>query len=201
MAEAFRVPLVAALDRASVIAGGLNMGVANNEYAYYIGADVDGVCAALYVNASGNVAIIAAYRDDDNHSYRYDSVPAGRNHTGEMYHTDATTGYQESIALSGPVGSSYFVSSCGVFSDAQSAKNAIRDLQLQPQTEPITYRLTNCSAPSAPTEAVPGTTVTVTLSPDQGFSFVNPSTDVYVTNNGTVVQSTLNGNVLTFTMP
>ena len=64
----------------------------------------------------------------------------------------------------------------------------------------ITYRLSNCTAPSAPQSASSGDTVTVNLVPDTGFVFVAAS-DVYVTNNGVVVASTLSGNTLTFTMP
>lgn len=66
---------------------------------------------------------------------------------------------------------------------------------------PITYRLTNCTAPSAPTEAVVGDTVTVPLSFNSGYGIVNPSSDIYVTNNGVLVPSSYSDNILTFTMP
>lgn len=66
--------------------------------------------------------------------------------------------------------------------------------------DPITYRLTNCTAPNAPEGARSGNTVTVTLVPDTGFAFINDS-DILVTNNGITVQSTFSNGVLTFTMP
>lgn len=66
---------------------------------------------------------------------------------------------------------------------------------------PITYRLTNCTAPSAPIEAVTGDTVTVPLQFTDGYGIVNPSSDVYVTNNGVIVPSSYTNGTLTFTMP
>lgn len=66
---------------------------------------------------------------------------------------------------------------------------------------PIAYRLTNCSAPSAPTEAAVGDTVTVTPTFTDGYGVVNPSSDVYVTCNGVTVPSIYTNGVLTFTMP
>lgn len=66
---------------------------------------------------------------------------------------------------------------------------------------PITYRLTNCTAPSAPTGAAIGDTVTVPFQFTSGYGIVNPSSDVYVTNNGVVVPSQYSNGVLTFTMP
>lgn len=66
---------------------------------------------------------------------------------------------------------------------------------------PITYRLTNCTASTAPTEAMIGDTVTVPFQFTSGYGFVNPSSDVYVTNNGVVIPSQYSNGVLTFTMP
>lgn len=66
---------------------------------------------------------------------------------------------------------------------------------------PITYRLTNCTAPSAPTEAVVGDTVTVPITFPEGYGIVNPSSDAYVTCNGVLVPSTYSNGQLVFTMP
>lgn len=66
---------------------------------------------------------------------------------------------------------------------------------------PITYRLTNCTAPSAPTEAGIGDMVTVPFQFTSGYGIVNPSSDLYVTNNGVVIPSQYSNGVLTFTMP
>ena len=65
---------------------------------------------------------------------------------------------------------------------------------------PITYRLTNCTAPDAPSSALHGSTVTVTLNFTEGFGLVNAS-DAYVMNNGVLIPSSVANNVLTFTMP
>lgn len=65
---------------------------------------------------------------------------------------------------------------------------------------PITYRLTNCTAPSAPSEALVGDTVTVPLVFSEGYGISNTE-NVYVTNNGVLVPSTYSNGTLTFTMP
>lgn len=65
----------------------------------------------------------------------------------------------------------------------------------------ITYRLTNCSAPTAPQSARVGDTVTVPLQFTSGYGIVNPSSDIYVTNNGVIIPSQYSNGVLTFTMP
>lgn len=66
---------------------------------------------------------------------------------------------------------------------------------------PITYRLTNATAPDAPTEAEIGDTVTVDLEFPEGYGIVNPQTDIYVTCNGVTVQSSYSAGRLVFTMP
>lgn len=80
---------------------------------------------------------------------------------------------------------------------------AVENAGIRPyQSEyPITYRLTNCTAPTAPSEAAAGDTVTVPLSFTSGYGIVNPSSDIYVTNNGVLVPSTYFDGTLTFTMP
>lgn len=66
---------------------------------------------------------------------------------------------------------------------------------------PITYRLTNCTAPSAPAEAAVGDTVNVPLVMQQGYDIVTPSTDIVVTNNGVAVPHTYSNGTISFTMP
>lgn len=65
---------------------------------------------------------------------------------------------------------------------------------------PIVYRNTNCAS-SGPTEASVGDVVQVSYSFPDGYGIVNPSTDIYVTNNGVVVPSSYVNGTLTFTMP
>lgn len=67
-------------------------------------------------------------------------------------------------------------------------------------TYQITYHLTNCTAPTAPTSAMTGDTVNVQLQFPSGYSVVN-SSDAYVMNNGVIVPSTYSNGTLTFTMP
>lgn len=86
-----------------------------------------------------------------------------------------------------------------LFADLQTALTALTVEEVI--NYPITYRLTNCTAPSAPTEASVGDTVNVPLQFTTGYGIVNPSSDVYVTNNGVVVPSQYSDGVLTFTMP
>lgn len=86
-----------------------------------------------------------------------------------------------------------------LYIDAYSTKeDLLRDLY---RIYPITYRLTNCTAPSAPTKATVGDTVTVPFQFTSGYGIVNPASDVYVTNNGVIVPSQYSNGVLTFTMP
>ena len=97
------------------------------------------------------------------------------------------------------IGASHHVQNQVVYMDAyptrQEAINALNTNQ------PITYRLTNCTAPGAPSEAAHGSSVSVVLTPNSGYSFINPSSDIYVTNNGVAVVSSYANGVLHFTMP
>lgn len=97
------------------------------------------------------------------------------------------------------ISSSFTVS--GVYTILNTCEEAVIQSGVYGIRQPITYRLTNCTAPSAPTEAVIGDTVTVSLQFSSGYGIVNPSSDVYVTNNGVVVPSQYSNGVLTFTMP
>lgn len=70
----------------------------------------------------------------------------------------------------------------------------------------ITYRLTNCTAPQAPTSAVTGTTVVVELEFPEGFTVINPENDVIVRNNGIIINSNYsagqsNTGTVSFIMP
>lgn len=85
----------------------------------------------------------------------------------------------------------------GTFNDVMAAFN---DGQWDIK-HPITYRLTNCTAPSAPAEAAVGDTVNVPLVMQQGYDIVTPSTDIVVTNNGVAVPHTYSNGTISFTMP
>lgn len=65
---------------------------------------------------------------------------------------------------------------------------------------PITYRVTNARH-SGPEYGTIGEVVNVSCSFPEGYGIVNPSTDVYVTNNGVLIPSTYSNGTLTFTMP
>lgn len=87
-----------------------------------------------------------------------------------------------------------------LYPDATTAIDAIKAASPTPPSYPITYHLTNCTAPTAPTEATSGATVTVPLQFTIGYSVVN-SSDAYVMNNGVIVPSTYSNGTLMFTMP
>lgn len=115
--------------------------------------------------------------------------------------------YEHSTGWSGfsPVPSEDFPSTPSIdiftFNSISDGIEAIDNYVSPSITYPITYRLTNCTAPSAPTEAAVGDTVTVSPQFTSGYGIVNPSSDVYVMNNGVIVPSTWSNGVLTFTMP
>lgn len=80
------------------------------------------------------------------------------------------------------------------FTSYQEAYDAIHN------EKPIIYRDTNCSH-IGPDNAAVGDTVTVNYTFPDGYGIVNPSTNIYVTNNGIVVPSSYANGTLTFTMP
>lgn len=89
------------------------------------------------------------------------------------------------------------------FTDINVLKAAIDASPVRPigtDFYPINYRLTNATAPGAPTEAAVGDTVTVSLTFPSNYGVVNTN-NAYVTNNGVVIPSTYANGVLTFTMP
>ena len=94
----------------------------------------------------------------------------------------------------------YAGSSLGVESYYNTIDEALAAIGLG-NSYPITYRLTNCTAPTAPIEAAVGDTVNVPFIFPEGYGFPSPATDVYVYNNGVLVPSSYVNNVLTFTMP
>lgn len=123
--------------------------------------------------------------------------------------TIGTRDFYSVVDLQGTVGTEYITTSYYgiyddvVYSDINSLVTAILNDGIIPiaSSYPITYRLTNCTASSAPVEALVGETVNVTFSFSDGYGFINPSTDVYVMNNGVLVPSNYSNGVLSFTMP
>lgn len=115
---------------------------------------------------------------------------------GNQYHgfADATGG--SSNNWDGLYTGIYSVSTFDTINEFIQASN-IRPIT---DTFTITYRDTNCTH-SGPDEASIGDTVTVSFQFTSGYGIVNPSSDVYVTNNGVVIPSQYSNGVLTFTMP
>lgn len=101
-----------------------------------------------------------------------------------LYTTDGSTHISDEVLIDTDIYSSY----------SEAIQNIIGRY-------PITYRLTNCTTPSAPTEAIVGYEVNVTPQFTPGYGVVNPASDVYVTCNGVLVPSTYANGTLTFTMP
>lgn len=94
----------------------------------------------------------------------------------------------------------------GVYSSLTNCANieeAVRITGVRPidqLTYPITYRDTN-AVHYGPTEGVPGDNVVVSYTFPDGYGIVNPSSDIYVTNNGVIIPSQYADGKLTFTMP
>lgn len=65
---------------------------------------------------------------------------------------------------------------------------------------PITYHLTNCTAPDAPTEARNGSDVVISITPSQGYILRSSGVSV-VDSNGVSVPYIVQGNQIAFTMP
>lgn len=92
-----------------------------------------------------------------------------------------------------------------VFTTALSAFTAMLDGNwTAPETDiPITYYLTNCSAPSAPTSVQPGGTVSFPVTVSPGYNIFNPvqggSISVYQGND--YIPFTFENGQLTFTAP
>lgn len=159
-----------------------------NAYACFFNADGDFYLAVAALS-SGIASLHAAfplYRQPDDTRISSSEVNFARNDLG------ISGAYSILILFGGSVSSPY-----GKYPDRSSAAAALTDALAN---VPISYRLTNCSAPSAPTVARSGQIVTVNFDPAAGCGFTSPS-DVYVTNDGVVIASTFTGNTLTFTMP
>lgn len=110
-----------------------------------------------------------------------------------MSHENYVYGYSDIPAAPG----TFISSNLDMYGSREEARIALGFYDAYP----ITYRLTNCTAPTAPAEAAIGATVTVSFQFTTGYGIVNPSSDVYVTNNGVVIPSSYANGMLTFTMP
>lgn len=119
------------------------------------------------------------------------------------YHYHSLLVFTTAGAFTASSVANYVEAGTGYYTDTHTTVlSAISDYGIVPSdVYPITYRLTNCTAPSAPTEAVIGDIVNISLQFTSGYGIVNPSSDVYVTNNGVVIPSQYSNGILTFTMP
>ncbi len=156
-----------------------------------IGSSVSGVKAAFWIENGRLQRVekqgpINQYRCYSQHAWPYDVFLESLELT---YYTNDTFLYASSELLTNV--------RIDLFEDKESAENAIGVGVLYP----ITYRLTNCTAPSAPAEATIGDTVNVPLVMQEGYDIVTPSTDILVTNNGVTVPHTYNNGTISFTMP
>ena len=88
----------------------------------------------------------------------------------------------------------------GFYSTQNEARAALNAAML-PQYKAVTYRLTNCTGSPTPAQAEIGTTLSIALTPSNGFAFLEPTADIYVTNNGTRIQSTFSNGTLSFVVP
>lgn len=85
--------------------------------------------------------------------------------------------------------------------DVYSSDNeAIADFIAIYGSIPIVYHLTNCTASSAPTEAVSGEEVVINITPSQGYILRSSGVSV-VDSTGVAVPHIVQGNQIAFTMP
>lgn len=117
-------------------------------------------------------------------------------------HTIYTRDYFCQYVSTGNTGLTFDATGIYNVSKFDTLSDALDAISIRPISSnyPITYRLTNCTAPDAPSEASIGSTVTVPFVFPDGYGIVN-NENVYVTNNGVIVPSTYSDGVLTFEMP
>ena len=173
-----------------------NPNTPNGRYITYFITSPGTLRFAYYKLDSINVGFVFAVTQD---LTRYVARSAERDYDGYMIYTETL------LVSSNPTVNTYrswiegIPSSFIPFDTQQDAIDAV--MSIYPVKYPITYRLTNSTAPSAPIEAAVGDTVTVPFQFPSGYGLVNPSSDVYVTNNGVIVPSQYSNGTLTFTMP
>lgn len=76
----------------------------------------------------------------------------------------------------------------------------INELELEPDSYPIIYNLTNCTAPGAPSSAASGSEVVVNITPSSGYILRSSGVSV-IDSNGVTIPHILQGNQIAFTMP
>lgn len=145
--------------------------------------------SGLTVGLSNSQIIYSASSDG---WYSETSLPNEYTYHGVVFHYSNPRWEPNGRNLYLNVGDTY------VFNNIDEAKPYIyNDIESK---YPITYRPINCSFPSAPTEAMVGDTVVVSVVFSDGYGLVDES-NIYVTNNGVVIPSTYSNGQLTFTMP
>lgn len=149
------------------------------EYAYYAACDTSFNIRTIKVNDSDGLIV-----DFGTTVVSADPLGTGRYSTSSM-----STGLNKS----------QFTTYIEPYSTLAQVRSALA--YVPPPTDQITYVLRNCTAPGAPQSAASGTRVTVTITPNAGFAFINPAEDIRVTNNGVAVVASYASGQLHFTMP
>lgn len=180
--------------------------IRDNGFNYYNGLILNTTINATSWIVSNGVLYLAYYKQDNTVAKMLSYSPIDTTYTSAGISTDNNCRCSSTFRSSG-----YFVSpdnSASIVAMSRagvdlfdSYADAYTALSAYEAGYPITYRLTNCTAPTAPTEAAVGTTVTVVPQFTSGYGVVNPSSDAYVTNNGVVIPSSYSNGTLTFTMP
>lgn len=153
------------------------------------------------VGNPSNFAIIAAPSSDSDVLFRVEITNASSSSNIQTYSTMVYQGYLILINGNYPfTDGSFAVSGIYDIPEINDFDTVVSTIGLKRVVNNITYRDTNCTH-SGPTEAIIGDTVTVNYTFPEGYGIVNPSSDVYVTNNGVLIPSTYANGTLTFTMP
>ena len=177
-------------------------GIPLNISSSYICANSSGIyIAAFSVNwTTSTPEIIVCCRHDNAIVYTNQNIGGGPNTKTLVYNN--SYGYYTSYGNNqGHIYCSGNGEIAGLTTHFSTVEELLTAFQNLVESYPITYRLTNCSAPSAPAEAEVGDTVNVPLVLQQGYDIITPSTDIVVTNNGVVVPHTYSNGTISFTMP
>lgn len=158
-----------------------------------------------------------AVSTDSVYAFNVDSLNAGASYSFNSYTMYYTIGSQVSsatplsltITIDGVSYAYYRVQrSSGQYYDSPAAPQVANDeeaiaMMLGAMAIPITYYLTNCSAPSAPTSVQPGGTVSFPVTVSPGYNIFNPvqGGSISVYQGDVYIPFTFENGQLTFTAP
>lgn len=166
-----------------------------NYYSYYYGGSVSGCRVFAYNSNSNQIAAVVVFTEQV-YYYSYYSADGVRDHyLSSTVTVDGNTYYYDAYIM--------FSASNTLYIDRYSTLEEGIRAEFTSVQIPITYYLTNCSAPSAPASVSPGGVVSFSVTVSPGYNIFNPvqggSISVYQGDN--YIPFTYENGVLTFTAP